>query len=143
MKKWTKERIEEVFPEIFERISEGESLISICKDKKNPAPRVFLEKIDEYEELRKRYIRAREIAALRDLDKIDQIATEPLLFVEVKQGENGLGAYSERKTIDNVQRSRLKIDAIKWRHAHTYKMLGNQNASGDRGGTRYEEEYYD
>ncbi len=141
----TDEEFDKHYPEVLDRLAEGESLRQIINSAPDRFPKImmFLEMIEKSEDRLNHYARAREAAAMKAEDEILDLANRIHEYTEVKEGENDRGTFREKRTVDNVQRSRLKIDAIKWRYGKTILSLGNRNAVGDRGGQRFEAEYED
>lgn len=103
---------------ICERIAEGESVRSICKDPDMPVMSTIFKWCFDYPEFSEHYTKAREIQADVIFEQILEIADEmPLIeMTDEKQGK------SETK-IDNagINRNRLRLDARKW-------VLGRMNA---------------
>lgn len=109
--KWT----DEVLDEIIERICEGESLRSICRDDHMPSAGAVCQWLSRDEPhlvaFAKRYTVAREIQA-------DQLFDEALEIAD-----NGSNDWMERNDPNNegydfngeyYQRSRLRVDVRKW-----------------------------
>jgi hypothetical protein len=94
---------QELFDEICERISSGESLRKICKDDKMPNLTSVWKWLNESEELSKQYARAREQQAETFVDEILSICDEVL--------PTGLDGKIDPSV---VNQARLKIDARKW-----------------------------
>ncbi|WP_300379615.1 hypothetical protein [Henriciella sp.] len=90
---------EAVFERILGRIASGESIASICKDKDMPAQSTFYVWLDQKENLAERYARARETQADAIFDEIISIADD---------------GQDDEDNAENVQRSRLRVDARKW-----------------------------
>lgn len=105
--------------QICSRIANGQTLTSICKDKKYPARGTVMRWLFEEsvfrDEFRDLYARARESMAEVLADEIIDISdddSEDYIFIEedTKEGKSA-------KRVQNhefVQRSRLKVDARKW-----------------------------
>lgn len=93
---------------ICERLANGESLRSVCRDPNQPDFTTVMRWLEANEPFRKQYIRAREIQAETLFEEILEIADDSSGdVVENSKGE---------KSCDNefVQRSRLRVDARKW-----------------------------
>jgi len=82
--------------EICLRISEGESLVAVCRDSALPSIRTVMRWLAENEAFRQDYARAREAKADADADNIGDIAARVLT-----------GEY-------DPQAARVAIDALKW-----------------------------
>ena len=83
---------DELVRDICERIADGEGLKQICTDKAMPSRSTVYRWLDDHDEFKQRYIRAREMQADMFVDEIIEIA-------------------------DNAtdwQAARLQIDARKW-----------------------------
>ena len=105
---------------IFARISAGESLVSVLRDKDMPSYRVIMEWLAEDDDLAQKYARAREASADADADRVKDVADRTLS-----------GEY-------DPQAARVAIDALKWsagkRKPKVYgdKLeLGGTGASGE------------
>ena len=94
---------QELFDEICERISSGESLRKICKDDKMPAMVNVWRWLNNNEELSIQYARAREQQAETFVDEILAICDEVL--------PTGFDGKIDPSV---VNQARLKIDARKW-----------------------------
>lgn len=100
--------------EICRRLGEGESLRAICRDSAMPAEATVrgwvIDGIDE--EFAARYHRARELQAFGWAEEILEVADDGTNDFVERERENG----SKYVAFDaeNVQRSRLRIDARKW-----------------------------
>jgi Bacteriophage Sf6, terminase small subunit-like len=99
-----------VASEICERIADGETLRQICSDRSMPAKTTVLRWLARAEngEFRDQYARARELMG-------DSLAEEVIAIADDDAGDvisDGKGG----QTLDwqNVQRSRLRVDARKW-----------------------------
>lgn len=100
---------QELFDRICERIADGESLRAICADEDMPDKSTVMRWLNEREELQDQYARAREIQADALFDDILDIADNGVNdWIEANADE------PEKYNGDNVQRSRLRIDARKW-----------------------------
>jgi hypothetical protein len=101
---------QELFDTICERIADGESLRSICRDEDMPAASTVIRWIAADETLRERYARSREAQADAIFDEILEIADDARNdWMDGKEGSAADVLNSE-----NIQRSRLRIDARKW-----------------------------
>lgn len=99
---------EELSYEICERIVNGESLSAICRDESMPCVSTVYRWIDENNEFKDRYVRARE-------DQADTLSDELLEIAD-----NSTNDYMERQeggvvlNSENIQRSKLRVDTRKW-----------------------------
>lgn len=138
---WTQKRIDKVFPEIFERISEGEPLAAILRSDKNkfPSNMTFYAIMEEREDLSNRLERAyRAFKDARIAQALDIAFTTEEGKV-TKDTPKGL----EVTTGDMTHHRQLKVNTIFKVLAQVSPNVGRQNALGDRGGQRYDEEYED
>lgn len=101
---------EEVALRICERMVEGESLRSICRDLEMPGLTTVFRWKDAHEGFRKRYAHAREMQAEVLAEEIIEIADTPRIGVRRKMTPRG----PEYVEIDMVERSRLMVDSRKW-----------------------------
>ncbi len=100
----------EVAARICMRLSEGESLRSICNDDTMPGLRTVMRWLfdGDHEEFWQQYARAREAQAEVRADEIVDIADDVSSdFTTDKDGK----AVADH---ENIQRSRLRVDARKW-----------------------------
>jgi hypothetical protein len=86
---------EAIANQLLEHIAEGESLRSICLDPDMPGLRTVFDWLDDHEDFRIRYARAREIQGDVMDDKILQTANDC--------------------TEENAHSSKVKISAYQWR----------------------------
>jgi hypothetical protein len=113
----------ELADEICDRIANGKSLVTICKQKGMPKYSTITGWLADKPEFSEKYARAREAQADYLAEQILELAdksrkgkkTESKL-VEIKDADGKLTTAPEIKTItgDMVERSRLQIDARKW-----------------------------
>lgn len=104
----------EIGQEICARLMEGESLVKICTDPTLPTRRTVMNwlnnaKMVEFHEM---YKRAREVQAEGFVDEIWEILnddSEDYVMMEDKKGRLVM-----RPNHEHVQRTRMRIDAIKW-----------------------------
>ena len=108
---YSKEQIEKLFIVICERITKGEAVRNILKDKDMPAYETFYNWLND-ENKAKQYARATEIRAEAIFDEMFEIADD---------GTNDYGTKilldgSEIEVLnsEHIQRSRLRIDTRKW-----------------------------
>ena len=95
---------------ICERIAEGESLRSICRDEDTPALRTVMKWLSDgnHEPFVQQYVRAREAQADRMAEDILAIADEGIN--DKSKDDNGREIVNH----DVIARSRLRVDARKW-----------------------------
>lgn len=99
---------------ICKRLSEGESLLQICRDPDMPGRNAVYQWLEKHEDFAAKYARARERQAETLADQVHFIA----------------------ETEEDVNRARLRIDAIKW-HAGKLapRIYGDKlQHSGEGGG---------
>ena len=99
---------------VLARMSEGESLRSICENLKSqgcPTASRFTQRVLEDTVFATRYARAREMQAEAWADIIREHSAKTRLGEIVT--EKGDGSI-ETKTVDCVDRSRLEVDSLKW-----------------------------
>lgn len=99
---------ETIKKEVINRISNGESLLNICRDDKMPCRDTIFEWLSRDKEFSDKYERAREIRADRIFDEILEIADDS--SGDYFNGDDG-GMVLNREAIE---RAKLKIDARKW-----------------------------
>jgi hypothetical protein len=96
---------------ICERLAEGESLRSICRDDAMPSQSMVFRWLAADEMFREQYARAREAQADAIFDEILFIADTPVQGVKTKTKEDG---SVETQTGDMIEHRRLQVDARKW-----------------------------
>ena len=123
---------------VLARMSEGESLRSICENLKSagcPTASRFTQRVLEDTVFATRYARAREMQAEAWADIIREHSAKTRLGEIVT--EKGDGSI-ETKTVDCVDRSRLDVDSLNWLLAKLHpKRDGDQTQtelSGPGGG---------
>lgn len=100
---------QEIFDDICNRISDGESLRAICADEDMPSRESVRKWLAGSEDLVGQYAHAREEQADTIFDEIIDIADNGVNdWIEANADE------PEKYNGDHVQRSRLRIDARKW-----------------------------
>lgn len=103
---------EAIAQEVCQRLAEGESLRSICKDKHMPVPStIYLWVIDDREGFSKQYARARAIQAENMFEEILDISDDNK-DDWMTVGRKGQEFQIENKEVTN--RSRLRVDSRKW-----------------------------
>lgn len=98
---------EEIFDAICERIAQGESLREICAAEDMPHRRTVLRWMRNDPSLSHQYAHARE-------EQADLIVDEILAIADDARGDWSDGENGPRFNAENVQRSRLRIEARKW-----------------------------
>jgi hypothetical protein len=102
---------EEVAAEICLRLSKGESLLSICSEDTMPdESTVRMWAVDDYQGFYTKYARARDIGLEHHADLIIKLADE------IRPGQRTVSKATgmEITELDQVERSKLQIDARKW-----------------------------
>ena len=101
----------ELAAEICSRLASGESLKSICRDEAMPGLTTIYRWLASNDQFRDLYTRAREDQADTLADEIIEISDDGRNDWMLRNGErdNGWVANGE-----NVQRSRLRVEARKW-----------------------------
>lgn len=99
----------EVRVTICRRISEGESLRSICASEGMPSKTTVLDWLGNDPNFADQYARARELQAEHYLDEIIAISDDSALDTEIDP-ETG----AERVNHEVVARARLRVDTRKW-----------------------------
>lgn len=116
---------EEKATEICARIAAGESLNSICKEQGQPGITAVYAWLLRHENFAKMYARAREEQADTLADEIVAIADDGSNDTSVD--ENGF----ERTNQENIQRSKLRVDARKWVAAKLKPRKYGERVMGD------------
>lgn len=96
---------------ICERIANGESLRSICRDDAMPACSSVFKWLNENKSFSEQYARAREAQADALFDDVLDIADDARNDWMETHAEDSMGW---RVNGENIQRSRLRVDARKW-----------------------------
>jgi hypothetical protein len=106
----------EVVDRICERLADGVSLITICKDEAMPSKSTVMkwlaDKDPQYDDLRAKYKIAREIQELHIYEELKDIADDSsndYMERTLKNGDTVLAL-----NIENVHRSRLRVDTRKF-----------------------------
>lgn len=109
---YSKENVDLLFNKILIRIELGEALRNILKDEDLPSSKTFYEWLDNDDSKVKQYARACELRAEIIFDELLDIADDGRNdFVTKKLGGD---VEIECLNSENIQRSRLRIDARKW-----------------------------
>ena len=139
---WTDERINEVFPEIFERISEGETIKKVLRsdNSKFPESMKFYEILEEREDLAKRYARAYKGYK----DHMADLMLETAFTTEEGVVRKDTPKGEEVTTGDMTSHRKLKVDTMFRIVSMVTANLGNNNA--EKNGKSFEgdlEEFYE
>lgn len=109
---------------ICDEIAIGRSVLQICEDKDFPGERTVYRWLEQHEEFRQKYARAREFQAEHYAAQIVALADTPVEARKVVIKPDG----SEEITIgDAVERTKVQIDARKW-----YAARLNPKKYGDK-----------
>jgi hypothetical protein len=104
---------EEQAEEICRRLADGESLRHICLLAHMPSKTTILRWLDEIPSFRTQYAHAREKQADAFLDQIQEIAHDGRNDWEIQEAER-TGQDRIVLHAEHVQRSRLRVDTLKW-----------------------------
>lgn len=94
------------------RMMDGQSLRSICELPQYPARRTVLYWLSSKEEFLRQYTQAREIQQELLYEEMFEIADDARNDWMIKQSKNG--EEYEAPNMENINRSRLRIDTRKW-----------------------------
>jgi hypothetical protein len=110
--RYSKNNKESIFNEICLRVSDGESLVSVCKSLNNKPDRATVYRwMMDNEEMCNRYTRAMELRALLFVDEILEISDETSNdTLTIQKGKQVI----EVENREWVNRSRLRVDSRKW-----------------------------
>lgn len=103
---------QEVADAICERLADGDSLRSICQLDDMPDKATVFRWLFKYPEFCDQYARAREEQAESLADEIVNIADDSTNDYIKKVGSDG--STSDQLNSENIQRSRLRVEARKW-----------------------------
>ena len=104
---------QEIGDAICERIADGESLRSICRDEAMPSKSMVLRWLAAHETFRDQYALAREAQADALFDEMVDIADDGTNDYMASLGDEG-DAVAWRLNGEHIQRSKLRIEARKW-----------------------------
>ena len=99
---------------ICKLIVEGKSLRTICKMPGMPVLGTIFVWLTKHEDFKEHYARARELQAEIYADEIVELSDNPLIGKKVTKGKRGNRNVNETVVGDNVERSKLQVDARKW-----------------------------
>lgn len=133
--KWT----DEDFDKILERITHGKSVFAVTKADDVPAITQFYEWLAKSDTNKEKYARALEMRADRHAEEIIEIADDSSGDYGFKEGEDESGQTAKPVFLsENVQRSKLRVDARKWTAARMnprkYGDFQRNEISGKDGG---------
>lgn len=114
---YSQQQKDEIIDDICNEIQTGKSLRSVLKNEGMPNTQAFYDWIDSDAEKSKQYVRACEARAdsiFEDILDIADDSTNDTQFIDIGDVE------IEKTNQENIQRSRLRVDARKW-------MLGKMN----------------
>jgi len=100
---------DEIADRICGSLVEGESLRSICTEMGFGLRMVF-RWLEDHEYFKQQYARARQVQAEVWADEIVQISNKPNVGIRTKTTDRGTEVIEG----DNVERSKLQVDARKW-----------------------------
>jgi len=103
--------------EILCRLSDGESLRSICRSDGMPVPSTVLEWTRQHDDFFEQYAKARQLGYELMADEILDIAddgTNDYLKTQVDVDDSGNPVEVESFNSEHMQRSRLRVDTRKW-----------------------------
>lgn len=139
----------EVVQPILTRLSQGESLRSICRDKSTPSMSLIMEWLAKSDEFVEQYARAREIQADMIFDEIDEVARAAMndaeavngarLFIDTQKwrlGKMSAKKYGDKQVIDvnaNINVKGLMDDELDARIADFIPEAGFAAATGGTG----------
>jgi hypothetical protein len=122
---------------ICERLTDGESQRSICRDEGMPAERTVRRWALENEEFSPQYARAREIGYLCMADEMLEIADTTQEGVKILEKTSG----KETVTGDMIEHRRLQVDTRKWMLARMLpKIFGDRQHLEHSGSIGFNEE---
>jgi hypothetical protein len=96
---------------ICERLAQGQSLVEVCAPDDMPSRNTVYTWLARYPEFHDRYARARQVQADALFDEILEIADDAQNDWMERNGADDVGYQLNG---ENIQRSRLRIDARKW-----------------------------
>ncbi len=99
---------------ILQRVADGESIRSICRDDAMPSLSAFFRWIVEKPEFKEQYDAATDVRAETIFEEALEIADTILIGEKVKTSDDGENTKTETQTGDMVDRARLKVDTRKW-----------------------------
>jgi hypothetical protein len=104
---------EDLADKICELIAEPKTLLEICEMDDMPSQSMVYRWLDKHKEFREKYAKAREVQADMFADQIIKVAFDT-------QGDTYADEFGNPKPNHEwINRSRLKVDALKWKAAKT------------------------
>ena len=94
----------EIVTTICSRLAEGEPLVRMCREENMPSTATVYRWLIAHQEFRDMYARARE-------DQADTLADQ---IIDIADESSGDRASDGSVNSENVQRSRLRVEARKW-----------------------------
>lgn len=95
---------------ICERIADGESLRSVCRDEQMPSKATVFRWLVEFPDFETKYAHAREAQADALVDEIVGIADEEAVTIKSKDGEEVAVVFDQTA----VARNKLRVAARQW-----------------------------
>ena len=119
--------------EIFTRVAKGELLADVCRDARLPNIDAVYQALIHDPECFERFMTAQRVRTLADIDRLQTIAEGQgrVLVSEEHSVDADTGTAITRQTFaqEDVQRSKLRVDTIKWRAERLFPMIyGNRVA---------------
>ena len=109
------EYTEELAEEICLRMGDGESLSAVCRDEHMPTRQAVHRWLNSNEEFKKMYVFAHELQADFYFDEIKEIADDGADdFIKRARQDGSVETVVDH---EHIQRSRLRVDARKWKLA--------------------------
>ncbi len=105
---------QELFDKMILRVTDGESVRSVCRDDEMPCLSTFINWISQNSELMAQYDKATDIRAETIFEEALEIADTVLMGEKVKTSGEGDTLKTETQTGDMVERAKLKVDTRKW-----------------------------
>jgi len=109
----TPSQIEMLFKKTLRGLEDGTPLRQLLGQAGYPSRRKFYDWIRDDEKMRERYARAKDLHLENLFEELEEIARTPLVGETSEHSNNGFKITQG----DNVARSRLMVDVIKWRLA--------------------------
>jgi hypothetical protein len=131
---------ESIDKEICDRLSGGQSLLSICELDHMPAQPTVFQWIVRNEQFAKNYARARQSWAVAEFEKMMRLMDEPCYLPRTTTKQvDGKVVSVETVMVDAVEHRRLQIDTRKWALARMFPkvygeamQLRHADANGDQ-----------
>lgn len=96
---------------ICERMVEGESVRSICRDPDMPSVVTVMKWVNQFPDFAKQYACAQEMRADTFVEQIQEIAADGQNDWMEKHGQDSTGWHLNG---EHIQRSKLRVDTLKW-----------------------------